>query len=103
MKTRLGTFFLVAVLLQPPMVAAQDLTALISEGRFDEAAAMLGAAGPVEAEAGARAIFRQAYVNGYQLRDYEYAIRGMSAAKRVPGVSDSLGQQLDFWHGFSMY
>ena len=48
-------------------------------------------------------IFADAYQKGYQEKNYQYAITGMSAAKELPGLSEEMTSQLNFWHGCSVY
>jgi hypothetical protein len=86
----------------PHRGAAQDLSALVASGRFDEAVELLRAAPPEQAEAGARLMFEQAYSLGFQARRYDYAIDGFRAARRVPGISEGMGAELDFFHGLSV-
>ena len=79
---------------------------LIQAGRVDDAVAVLkvaAAGNPAQAEQAARMIFADAYQNGYQEKNYPYAITGMTAAKELPDLSDAMINQLNFWHGFSMY
>lgn len=79
---------------------------LIEAGRVEDAVEVLKAASagnPAQAEQAARMIFADAYQNGYQQDRFQYAITGMSAAKELPGVSEDLTNQLNFWHGFSIY
>ena len=66
---------------------------------------MKGAAAgnPQQAENAARMIFADAYQKGYQEKRYAYAITGMTAAKELPGLSEAMTSQLNFWHGFSVY
>lgn len=92
-----------ALLAAPTDVQPQSLADLVGAGRFEEAAASLAVASPEEAEAGAELIFREAYSNGFQRRDYTYATRGFIAAKRVPGLTEERGDMLDFWHGFARF
>jgi tetratricopeptide (TPR) repeat protein len=56
-----------------------------------------------QADQAARLFFNEGYVNGHQKEDYAYSIRNMGAAKRLPGVSAAMVNQLNFWHGFSLY
>lgn len=89
-----------------PNAALRQGNWLIQAGRLDEAIAKLTAyvqQNPNMADQAGRMLFADAYQNGYQDDDFAYAIRGFEAAKRLPGLSDGLVQQLNFWHGFSLY
>ena len=89
-----------------PSAALRQGNWLIQAGRLEDAVEVLGAAAadrPDQAEQAARMIFAEAYQKGYQAQDYAYAIRGMSAAKDLPNLSDEMTNQLNFWHGFSLY
>jgi len=99
----LAASLLAALSWVPARVRSQDVAALISEGRFDEVAAMYPSVPADQAEQIAQQIFRQAYQVGFQRNDYAYAIRGFAAAKRLPGLEGSRTTMLDFWHGFSLY
>jgi tetratricopeptide (TPR) repeat protein len=79
---------------------------LIQAGRIADAVEVLSgpaANNPQQAEQAARMIFAEAYQNGYEKDDFEYAIRGVSAAKQLPNLSAEMTGQLNFWHGFSIY
>ena len=79
---------------------------LIQAGRITDAVEVLkeaAAADPERAEQAARMVFADAYQKGYQEKNYQYAISGMSAAKELPGLGEELVSQLNFWHGFSVY
>lgn len=79
---------------------------LIQAGRLEDAVAILreSTQGNAErAEQAARMIFAEAYQQGVQENDYDYAIQGMSAAKELPGLSAEITNQLNFWHGYAMY
>ena len=87
----------------PAQAHAQSAADLVREGRFDEAAALVVNAGPQERSDVARLIFDQAYTSGHQSGDYEYAIRGFTAGKRLVSMSDPMYEQLSFWHGFALF
>jgi len=79
---------------------------LIQAGRLDDAVNVLSKAAandPQRAEAAARMIFAEAYQNGNQKDNYTYAAQGMAAAKRLPNLSPAMTNQLNFWHGYSIY
>jgi tetratricopeptide (TPR) repeat protein len=79
---------------------------LIEAGRVLDAVEVLkgaAAGNPQQAENAARMVFADAYQKGYQEKRYAYAITGMTAAKELPGLSEAMTSQLNFWHGFSVY
>lgn len=79
---------------------------LIQAGRLDDAVEVLSAAAQGDAqraEQAARLIFAEAYQNGVSENDYAYAVSGMSAAKRLPNLGQAMTNQLNFWHGYSLY
>jgi tetratricopeptide (TPR) repeat protein len=89
-----------------PNVALRQGNWLIDAGRIQDAVGVLkeaAAGNPQQAEQAARLIFNDAYQNGYQQKRYAYSIAGMTAAKEIPGVGAELMNQLNFWHGFSVY
>jgi tetratricopeptide (TPR) repeat protein len=89
-----------------PNAALRQGSWLIQAGRVEEAVGKLTAyveQNPAQADQAGRILFADAYTNGYQKEDYDYAIRGFNAAKQLPGLSDNLTRQLNFWHGFSLY
>ena len=91
---------------QHPNAALRQGNWLIQAGQIDAAVAKLTAyveQNPSQADQAARMIFADSYQNGYQKDDFAYAIRGFTAAKQLPGISDGLMRQLNFWHGFSVY
>lgn len=89
-----------------PSAALRQGNWLIQAGRLEDAVNVLSAAAaddPARAEQAARMIFAEAYQNGNQKNDYEYAASGMAAAKQLPNVSAEMMNQLNFWHGYSLY
>ena len=102
-RRSLAAVVFAALLGAPAQAHAQTLAELIKDGRFEEAVALAGNAGPEAVAEVARAIFQQAYRAGHQQEDFEYAIRGFSAAKRLVDMGDPLYEQLSFWHGFALY
>lgn len=96
---------LLSVLLLAPSAAGQQLSDLIEDGRFDEAAALLTTSGQPQSavEAGARQIWEAAYRLGYQRDDFAYALRGFQAAGGLPGLGSETHQMIEFWHGFGLY
>ncbi len=79
---------------------------LIQAGRLDDAVDVLSAAAandPQRADQAAKMIFAEAYQNGQQKDDFAYAQRGMAAAKRLPNLQPAMINQLNFWHGYSIY
>ena len=61
------------------------------------------ASNPAQSEQAGRMVFNDAYQKGYQQKEYAYAIAGMIMAKELPGLSEGMVSQLNFWHGFSIY
>jgi tetratricopeptide (TPR) repeat protein len=89
-----------------PNAALRQGNWLIQAGRVDEAVAKLTAyvqQNPEQADQAGRILFADAYQNGYQKNEYGYAIRGFNLAKQLPGLSENLTRQLNFWHGFALY
>jgi tetratricopeptide (TPR) repeat protein len=80
-------------------------TWLIAEKRLEDAAAALRpmATDAAKADNAANIIFNEAYSNGFQRNDWAYSIRGMTAAKSIPNISSNMQEQLNFWHGFSVF
>lgn len=79
---------------------------LVDAGRMDEAVTALTAlatADPTQADQAARMLFADAYAKGVQKNNYSYAVKVIGAAKEIPGLGDGLQQQLNFWHGYSLY
>ncbi len=79
---------------------------LIQARRIEDAVPVLtrvAEQGGQQADQAARLFFNEAYTNGHQRNDYAYSIRGMTAAKQLPNVSETMRNQLNFWHGFSLY
>jgi hypothetical protein len=102
-RRTLAVLAFAAALGTPRPAESQTLTELIESGLFDEAVALVGNASPPEAAEAARLIFNQAYTFGQQRRDFEYAIRGFAAGKRLVDMGDPMYEQLSFWHGFAVY
>lgn len=91
---------------QHPNAPLRQGTWLIQAGRLDDAVEILSKsaqASPERAEQAARLIFAEAYQNGTQEENYSYAATGMSTAKRLPNLSAEMVNQLNFWHGYSLY
>jgi tetratricopeptide (TPR) repeat protein len=89
-----------------PSAALRQGNWLIQAGRIQDAVAILSdvaAASPEQAEQAGRLIFAEAYNNGYQKDRFDYAITGLSAAKQLPNLSQGMIEQLNFWHGFSLF
>jgi tetratricopeptide (TPR) repeat protein len=80
-------------------------TWLIAERRLEDAAAALRpmATDQAKADNAANIIFNEAYSNGFQAENWAYSIRGMTAAKGIPNISSNMREQLNFWHGFSVF
>lgn len=89
-----------------PSAALRQGNWLIQAGRIPDAVEILtdvAEGNPQQAEQAGRLIFNEAYQNGYQEDDYAYAIEGLSAAKEIPNLPEELVDQINFWHGFSLY
>jgi len=79
---------------------------LVEAGRMDEAVTALKAlasADPSQADGAARMLFADAYAKGVQKTNYDYAVKVIAAAKEIPNLGTPLMQQLNFWHGYSIY
>ena len=79
---------------------------LIQAKRIEDAVPVLSRVaeqGAQQADQAARLFFNEGYTNGQQQSDYAYAIRCMSAGKQIPGASEGMRNQLNFWHGFALY
>ena len=89
-----------------PNAALRQGNWLIEAGRLNDAVDVLtraSAGDSQKAEQAARLIFNEAYQNGYNEDRFDYAIEGLTAAKRLPGLGTAMMNQLNFWHGFSLY
>jgi len=89
-----------------PSAALRQGNWLIQAGRIPDAVTILSKVAqgnPQQAEQAGRLIFNEAYQNGYQQNNYAYAVQGLSAAKQLPNLPAALVNQLNFWHGFSLY
>ena len=94
--------------LQPdhPTAALRQGQWLIQAKRIEDAVPVLSRVaqqGAQQADQAARLFFNEGYTNGQQQNDYAYAIRCMSAGKQIPNLSESMRNQLNFWHGFALY
>src|SRR5688572_9639722 len=83
-------------------LAAQGLADLVTAGRYEDAAALLANADPQSAGMGAELIFNHAYRDAYLAEDWSRAIRGFTAAKRVPHLNERDWRRLDFWHAMAL-
>lgn len=95
--------------LQPdhPTARLRKATWLIEVKRLEDAVAALtplAVDGP-SADNAATMIFNEAYANGFNHAppDYAYTIRGMLAAKQIPNITARMREQLNFWHGLSVF
>lgn len=93
--------------LQPdhPTARLRKATWLIEVKRLEDAVAALApsAVDAQSADNAATMIFNEAYTNGFQRNDWAYSIRGMVAAKQIPNISARMREQLNFWHGYSVF
>jgi tetratricopeptide (TPR) repeat protein len=89
-----------------PNVSLRQGNWLIQAGRVEDAVAVLReavAGDSDQADVAARLIFADAYANGVQKNQYNYAISGISAAKQLPDLGSMMMSQLNFWHAYSLY
>ena len=78
---------------------------LLQEGRIEEAIPVFQEAvvrGEQSGDAVADLVFANAYQNGVQPNDWNYAIRVLRLAREFE-VSDLTGQKLNFWLGYSLF
>jgi tetratricopeptide (TPR) repeat protein len=79
---------------------------LIQARRTEEALTVLTPVAqrdPQQADQAARLFFNEGYTNGQQRQDFAYSIRNMTAAKQLPNVPEAMRNQLNFWHGYSLF
>jgi tetratricopeptide (TPR) repeat protein len=89
-----------------PNVSLRQGSWLIQAGRVDDAVKVLGDVAkqdPQQAETAAKLIFQDAYTNGVQKNKWDYAMDGLTAAKRLPNLSADMTHQLNFWHAWSLF
>jgi tetratricopeptide (TPR) repeat protein len=89
-----------------PSAALRQGSWLIQAGRISDAVEVLSIAAannPQQAQQAAQMIFADAYQNGVEKDDYGYTASATEAAKRLPNLSDAMMNQLNFWHGYSIY
>ncbi len=89
-----------------PSAALRQGNWLIEAGRIEDAVAVLSRAAegnPQQAQQAAQMIFANAYQNGVDAGNYSYAASAVAAAKNLPGLSAEMTNQLNFWHGYSLY
>ncbi len=89
-----------------PNLSARHGSWLLEAGEVDEAIVFLKEA--VErreqsADMMATLLFGKAYNDGVQAQQYTYAISILEKAKSEFEVSETMGSQLNFWHGYSLY
>lgn len=78
---------------------------LIEAGRIREAVDVmkrLASGGPEQADAAASLVVANAYADGIQKEDFDYAIEALVAAKELPNLSPGVRHQLNFWHGYAV-
>jgi tetratricopeptide (TPR) repeat protein len=79
---------------------------LIQAGRVQDAVRVLSEVAQGDSQqavTAARLIFADAYANGVQKQRYGYAVTGMAAAKQLPNLNAEMTNQLNFWHGYSLF
>ena len=79
---------------------------LIQAGEIGRAVQVLSGvaqSNPEQADQAARMVFAHAYSNGVQKNQYDLAISGLVEAKKLPNLSPAMTNQLNFWHGYSLY
>ena len=89
-----------------PSAALRQGNWLIQAGRVNDAVSVLSGVAennPAQAEQAARMIFAEAYQKGIEPDNYAYAIESLEAAKRLPNLAPAMNNQLNFWHGYSLY
>jgi tetratricopeptide (TPR) repeat protein len=90
-----------------PTARLRKATWLLEVRRIEDAVAALtpGAVDAQSADNAATMIFNEVYTHGIQANpsDYAYMIRGAVAAKQIPNISNSMREQLNFWHGLSVF
>ena len=89
-----------------PNAALRQGNWLIQAGRVSDAVDVLSVAAennPQQAQQAAQMVFAEAYQNGVEKDDYMYAASAVSDAKRIPNLSEAMMNQLNFWHGYSLY
>lgn len=86
----------------PSRSHGQDVNALIGEGKFEEAVRASAGATATAADGLATRILEQS-VAGYARGDFDYAIRGLRAAKTLPGLTRDRSEELDYHLAWSLY
>lgn len=87
----------------PAWARAQAPPARSDDGvRFDAMVDMMRDASPEAAQSTARDIFSQAY-QGQEMGNWAFAVRGYSAAQRLPNLNQAMRNQLAFWHGYALF
>jgi len=89
-----------------PNARAQMGQWLLSNRQADEAITWIhraAAAGEQTPDNLASMLFGDGWTEGGAKGDFTYAIRMITAAKEVQGVSADLRSQMDFFHGYSLY
>jgi tetratricopeptide (TPR) repeat protein len=90
-----------------PTARLRKATWLIEVRRLEDAVATLTptAVDATTADNAATMIFNEVYTHGFTANppDYAYTIRGVVAAKQIPNISTRMREQLNFWHGLSIF
>jgi hypothetical protein len=102
MSIRAWSMALLATVAFSGTVTAQDVTELLGAGRYEDAVALLANVGPETAPVGAEMLYERAHSTDFQNGDYENAMRGFIAGKRIPHLSERQRQRFEFWHGATL-
>ncbi len=91
-----------------PSASLRQGSWLIQAGQISRAVTVLtgvAQASPEQAEQAVRMVFNTAYQNGINAepKNWRFAISTLTEAKKLPNLSDAMKNQLNFWHGYSLY
>jgi tetratricopeptide (TPR) repeat protein len=79
---------------------------LLQAGRVQEAIgpySEVAQADPSQADAVASQLFADAHAKGINVANWDYALRSVVAIKQIPNITPAMQNQLNFWHGWSLY
>jgi len=102
MRMRVSVLALLAMAGLGGALSAQDVTSLLGAGRYDEAVELLANVAPETAHVGAEMLYERAHAIDFVNGDYESAMRGFVAGKRIPHMSERQRQRFEFWHGATL-